>query len=231
MSKARRPLLEQTLLKSHANDVLMTIQAAGLDPSDFEWSRRKSTSGNSTVSVLLYHPTGAYYVFDLKDNCAECSPGMDTTIERFTAGSWSLQLSYVDTWLRSVKREAKEPDLWAAILQEKILVLAATSPKGRDAPFSAKERRYVSSQLKNLKRHLSTTQNLSNSQMRFITARLNYLEEAAQRQGRRDWIHTAIGVLFTIAVGVALAPDSARELFRLAGTLFQRLLGGSFALP
>jgi len=60
---------------------------------------------------------------------------------------------------------------------------------------------------------------------------LNYLAEAASRMGRQDWIHTTIGVIFTIAVGVGLAADQARELFRFVGNTLSHLLGGALPLP
>jgi hypothetical protein len=57
-------------------------------------------------------------------------------------------------------------------------------------------------------------------QLRFINARLAYLEDASKRLGRKDWMTIAVGIVTNIVVGAAFAPDTARELFRMAGQLF-----------
>jgi hypothetical protein len=45
------------------------------------------------------------------------------------------------------------------------------------------------------------------------------------------WLHMTIGVLFTIVVGIALAPDAARNLFIFATQALNQILNGSRLLP
>ena len=56
---------------------------------------------------------------------------------------------------------------------------------------------------------------------------LKYLSESSKRQGRKDWFHTAIGVLFTIIIGLSLAPDQARELLRFATSVLKQIISGA----
>ena len=65
----------------------------------------------------------------------------------------------------------------------------------------------------------------------FITLRLTHLEDASKRLGRKDWITLAMGTLTNIIVGVALAPDAARELLRNAGALLGWVASGALSLP
>jgi hypothetical protein len=43
--------------------------------------------------------------------------------------------------------------------------------------------------------------------------------------GRKDWLNILLGGLFGLAVTLALDPEKARGLLRLAGTVFQSLWG------
>ena len=47
---------------------------------------------------------------------------------------------------------------------------------------------------------------------------LTHLVAAAKRQGRRDWLHTCIGVIVTIATAVGLAPNEVRAIWAIVKT-------------
>jgi hypothetical protein len=75
------------------------------------------------------------------------------------------------------------------------------------------------------------TVELSADQLKFIDARLGHLKDAAGRLGRKDWTTLAMGALTSIIIGAALPPDSARELFSLAGRLLAWIVEVARALP
>jgi hypothetical protein len=48
-----------------------------------------------------------------------------------------------------------------------------------------------------------------------IGEKLDYLLAAAKRQGRKDWLHTSIGVIFTLATALAFSPEQAKTIWNI----------------
>ncbi|HEV3456075.1 MAG TPA: hypothetical protein VHG32_05915 [Thermoanaerobaculia bacterium] len=118
-----------------------------------------------------------------------------------------------------------------ALASETQLVRTAAGPFDDNAPFTTPEKIRVVQVIHELKQHLLLTTELSASQLKFIEARLGHLEDAAGRLGRKDWTTLAMGALTSIIIGTALSPDSARELFSLAGRLLSWIVEVAHALP
>jgi hypothetical protein len=159
------------------------------------------------------------------------SPGEHTFEEREFSLTWESQLEHVKNWATYLKREIDAPDLWGQILNEKGLAEAALSAEDSDAAFTAKEQQYISSSLREIKDYLVSKHHLHDEQARFVEERLDILEKESKRQGRQAWLHTTIGVLFTIIIGISLAPDAARDLFKFATQALSKILHGSYLLP
>lgn len=218
-------MMENKLLNSHKNEIFEVIQQSGLNPSDFKWVGIISKfPPNTKVSKLIHQPTEHYFIFDLKNNkhWAEYSPGKETWTETQYPGSWEFQKSYVMGWLDCLKKESM-PDLWEAISKENILDESRFSDN--DSPFNPEEKEQISKRLYEIERHLISTQNLSEEHEEVVRARLNYLEESSKRQNRRDWLHTMIGVFFTIIVGIGMSSSAANELFNFASHSFNNIFG------
>ena len=66
-----------------------------------------------------------------------------------------------------------------------------------------------------IKTYLIAEIKIDSDQKKETNERLDYLIEAAKRQGRKDWIHTAIGVIFTLAVSLSLSPEQAKSIWGL----------------
>ena len=132
-------MAENLILNSQKNEVLLTIQDIGLDPSEFQWA---TWSSNQTkylmVSTVIHELTEYYFMFDFKDRkqFAEFSPGTEAQVEYDYPGSWTFQSVAVRKWLTSLKREIETPDLWAAIGEEKKLAEAASSFEIPNSPFT-----------------------------------------------------------------------------------------------
>ncbi len=221
------------LLKSQRNDVLETIRNKGLDPLEFEWDTRGSKHVHGSVSGIFHRPTGYYFIFEHTPThrVSVYSPGSDTLHTTASRPEWNQQLRDVRKWLDYLKRESEAPDLWAEIAQETTIAEAASSETASNTPLTPQEQEYISSQLQEIKQYLITTHDLSEDHAEFVEGRLNYLEEAAKREGRQDWLHTAIGVVFTISVGIALAPGAARELLWFVTNTFRQLVDTIPSLP
>jgi hypothetical protein len=99
----------------------------------------------------------------------------------------------------------------------------AASADSTNAPFSAAEIGKISDGLRELEAYVESTHHLDEQKHAFLESRLRYLVDAAHRQGRRAWLYTAIGVLFTVVMGLSMAPDQAKEIFRFIGNVLDIL--------
>ncbi len=215
------------LLQTQANDVLNAIRKNGFDPAEFAWE----IEGTPT---LRHRPSGDYFFsFDLVDygqHQAYYCPGEDTEEEEWRGGSWQGQLSLVEQWLTNLKREIQAPDLWSLLSEQTALVQAASTDSA-NTPFSAAEIEKISDGVRELQAYIEKTHELDEQKHAFVESRLDYLTDAAHRQGRQDWLHTAIGVLFTVVMGLSMAPHQAKEIFRFVDDVLQAILKTQSLLP
>lgn len=208
-------MVENTILRSQKNEIFERIKKYGLNPSEFKWIQIDSKCGTIEKADKLFHqPTEHYSIFEFVTNkhWAEYSPGPNKSKNvRYIANSWDTQLSNVEDWLVNLKKELV-PDLWEAFSKENILDESNFSSEN-DYPFTKIEQEQISKKLNEIEKYLKSIQNLSKDQEKFIRERFLYLEESSKHQNKRDWLYTAIGVFFTIVVGVGMAPQAANDLF------------------
>ena len=220
------------LLQSQKNDVFRAIQTAGMAPTEFEWSTRESRHDKSTqVPSLVHTPTGYVFIFDLNpaNNFRYCwySPYGEFHDVGYGLNkvNWPSVMSVVEDWIKALQQEYSEPDLWQLTLAEKQLVVSSLEDLD-NTQFSAAEQARISLALEQLQSRLAATGEHSAVQLKFIESRLNHLEEASRRLGRKDWITFAMGTLTNIILGAAFSPDAARELLRNAGSLLGWITSG-----
>ncbi len=89
-----------------------------------------------------------------------------------------------------------------------------------DDPITQDQREQIAHGIGEIRRFLIEDRDQQKQTVEFIMDKLNYLESSAKRISRKDWLHTAIGILFIIAIGIALPPNEARDLFSLATNAF-----------
>ena len=212
------------------NQVLEEIEKHELAAADFEWAevqkeRIPMVADEGVVSVLVHRPTGYSFSFDLRGDqpSTTFSPGQEL-LDRHEICRNIPQIMgfFVLEWLPSLKREVAAPDLWAELQQTGKLVDIVREMSG-DGEFSETERAQATEAIRVVKQWLLEHHEFDREQAARINARFDYLIEAVRRMSRMDWLHTAIGVLFTIAVG--LAPARARELFDVAANALSGVVG------
>lgn len=206
------------LLKSQKNEILELIKEVGLDPFNFEWSVVSSSMTHELqVSRIDYVVSGFFYTFDIHkgNHYAIYSPGKEMLLGKQYPGSWEYQRQYVRNWLSYLRREIDQPNLWAEILKYQLPPGSELGPDISNEPFAAYQVEKILSGLNQVRAYLEEQGLASEEQKRFVNERLNYLADAAKRQGRKDWIYTCIGVLVTIATALALAPEQAKTLWYL----------------
>jgi hypothetical protein len=127
----------------------------------------------------------------------------------------------------SIQTELSEPDPWT-LLKEGSILADQIPADVEGATFSEEELRRLHQHLESVREFLLSSVEPTETQVQLIDEKLRYLEQAARRQSKQDWAHTAIGVTFTIAIGLAMAPEQAQKLFSLTSeflrTIFLRLL-------
>ncbi len=215
------------LLKTQANDVLNAVRKISLDPEDFAWELGQAPTLRHTSSGNYFF---TFQLVDYGQHQAEYCPGQDTGYEDRRGGDWEGQLSLVEEWLTNLKREVLPPDLWSLLSEQTALVEAAAADSP-NTPFNTAEIEEISDGLRELRAYIENAHHLDEQKHAFLESRLGYLVDAARRQGSHDWLHTAIGVLFTIVVGLTMAPDQAKEIFRFLGNVLQAILKTPPLLP
>jgi hypothetical protein len=211
-----------TLLKYQKNEVFELIKESSLDPFNFFWNKTASSRSGDTlssdiISKLEYKGSDFYFLFDFlrKAHYAEYSPGNDKLVDEYYPGAWKNQQYYVQQWLSFLKREIDQPDLWAQLSEYQFPREDQLSRDMGNEPFTAFQVDQIVRGIDLIKTYLIAEIKIDSDQKKETNERLDYLIEAAKRQGRKDWIHTAIGVIFTLAVSLSLSPEQAKSIWGL----------------
>jgi hypothetical protein len=221
------------ILKSQADQIFFIINQFKMQPDEFLWEETKSgITQDLIVSKLVHSKTKYFFRFDLTKGKHYCvfSPGETKHTDTQFPGSWDLQIDYFKDWLSYLKREISSPDLWSKIDKENILAKGVTESED-NLPFTSMEFEKIQVSLNEIKEYILKTQSLSQNDVKFLETRISYLEESSKRLGRKDWISILIGVLANIIIGLALAPETAKELFKITSDALNWLLINNFLLP
>lgn len=221
---------DATLTKTEKNRILKLIVKYGPPPDDFEWSEKQQEEYSYMAyrpykaSVLTHRPTGYYCIFG--GHNITTSPGITKKVEDYGhEDQWDKKENACGRWLVDVKLEVEAPDLWATIGQEKVLSTAASSKTLDNRPFTAAEQSLIAAKLDGIRAYLVEGQQFAATEAETVERELAYLRESSERLGRKDWLNNLLGGLVGLAIGLALDPEKARGLLRLAGTVFQSLWG------
>jgi len=230
-----------TLLPSQKNEILKIIQEQGLEYANFSWGIGEYTTSSEDmlttglvdvvhkVPKLIYEDSQFYFQFELLEGQHHCtfSPGREKLFEQKFPRAWQHQKNSVREWTINLKREIEAPDLWAEMEKYKVAFSLTLPEQLLNEPIPTYEAEKISKKLNLLADKIEEQFELTNEQNQFVRSKLNYLADATKRQRSVDWAHTLIGVSLTIAVGLSLAPDKAKELWELMRSLgeFIHLIG------
>lgn len=232
------------LLKTQKNEVFKILQEAGLEPANFSWAEEPSISNSEVyVSRLNYGGSQFYFQFDFFRNLqwrnssdpklttshyCEFSPGEDAVVSREHPGSWRLQKDNVHYWAKYIKRQIEAPDLWSEIEKYRAALPLVTNEQLVNEPIPAYEVDEIVEKIQLLADKIEKQFELDEEQNQFVRSKLNYLEDAAKRQPRRDWENILISVFIGIAFQLALEPTKAQQFWQLVKGIigpFIHLLG------
>jgi hypothetical protein len=165
-----------------------------------------------------------YYYFTFGQFFSSCSPGIERSEEDLVVSGWTEQLQQCADWLSRLKEELETPDLWGLAGQATQLVEATVENSINNTPFTPKEQHYIAQQLQNIQLYLLETQQINEEQATFIKKRLQYLEDSSKRSSRVDWLNQMLGVVFSIIISAAFAPEQAREILHFFVNAFYHLV-------
>lgn len=230
---------DYSLLPSQQNLIFRLIVELGLDPSEFEW--RKVTSGHltsPTVSVLFHKQSGFFFRFDFAFDArgerreSVYAPGAHNREERAYPVSFTQQVKEnVVPWLRNLKDEIAEPDLWGSIARGEVSFKPLLSITMPDAPFNAEDQADVARQIAELEKRIVDLQVLSEEQFRRLHERMNEIVEASKDMSRTRWLHFAAGEMVHFAVDAAVKSPWIGNVFSMALAGFQRIVNSLPSLP
>jgi hypothetical protein len=208
------------LTKWVRNNVFKAIEAAGLDPAEFDWD------GNFG-SALTHVPSGAHFVFGGEfghyEGTYQAGDSPEWPYEVYSPPSL---LKRVEGWLSDLKLDLDTPDLWGELRSERELLGGAYDEVG-NTPFTPEERTELARQLGEIKEYVKKTYSLSKEQTEALERKLEYLEEATGRLGRIDWRTAFLGAMMEFLLVAALSPETARDVFAMG----VRTLGHLFGHP
>ena len=189
------------------NDIFTAIQASGLGPEAFVWD-------DSADDICLRHrSSAAYFVFagTYGKYVARYASGDDAVTE-LNAYSWPTHLERFTRWVVAVKDDMETPDLWAELSRQTELVAGASDDSLENTPFTPDERAEIARQLNELRQRAKAEYCLSETQAEDLDSKLDYLLDAADRLGRKDWLNACIGALVGYFLAAALSPDASRQI-------------------
>jgi hypothetical protein len=115
----------------------------------------------------------------------------------------------------------------AGLEGEAELLRTASEGVSENTPFTSEEQKEIAARLAVWAAHAQRTHSLSSAQMQSLQMKLDYLNEASRRFGRKDWLNLCAGTIISYILTASLPPDAAREMF--LGVL--RAVGHLYGLP
>jgi hypothetical protein len=197
----------EKLEKWKSNQVFKAIEAAGLNPAEFDWD-------NSAADICIRHRSSESY-FDFGGVAGQYIVRYATGDEPATQlakYTWEALMASVELWLADVKRDTETVDLWAQLRQGTDLLEGAWAEAVDNTPFSSDERNDIARRLDELSAHVKSTYALSERQLSQFDARLEYLVGASDRLGRKDWLILFIGIVAEFVLVAVLPPEVARNV-------------------
>jgi hypothetical protein len=86
--------------------------------------------------------------------------------------------------------------------------------------FTAAERQRITDSINRLQSEIRKIPNISQEQLDLILRKLDEMNKASERLGRKDWINYVIGTLTSIGISAAFAPDAMRAVFHSVSAAF-----------
>ena len=212
--------MQHELLRSQRNELFRWVQDAGFDPNDFKWMAWEDEDDSALGPTLLYRgPERFFFRFERTSDGAywvTYSPTAGQVVAHTIVPSdWKDQLGYVGVWLEHLKRELREPDLWRQLAESQIGPGVSADPEGGNRAFTVAEAKQITAGVEAMREYLATECPEAAEVLEPVNETLGHIAEAANRQGRIDWLNMCIGALFSTGIDRLLTPEHGTKLMEL----------------
>ena len=107
---------------------------------------------------------------------------------------------------------------------------ALVSDDPNNSPFSSNELEQIAESIKKLKIELDQSELFLAEQLDLVTRKLDEIQAASQRLGRKDWIHYVGGALTSLCITAAFTPEARNGLFESVNAAFEWLFSNALNL-
>jgi hypothetical protein len=171
------------LEKLFRNGIIEAVEKGGLAP------RECTFDFNDDDGCYITHgPSGSSFVvegpFGRHTTIAVVGEGAPRQLDAY---SWTTVKERAERWAREVKRDVDTPDLWAELQGQREVLTGARYEDVENTPFTPDEQTEIAQQLQQIKDFVKEEHSLSEAQMRSLEGKLDYIEAATGRIGRKDW--------------------------------------------
>jgi transposase len=135
-----------------------------------------------------------------------------------TRVSWRAAVKSFRKWSERVAKAAGKgtgPDLWKQFNQSREFFENQTKEGAGNSHFTSIEQVEISVRIKQAKEYIHNSSELTDEQFSRIATRLEYIEEASKRIGRKDWLIMFNGTVLGMMVNDTITPQVAQHIFVL----------------
>lgn len=134
------------------------------------------------------------------------------------AGGWNVTLASAERWEKRVAKAAereKGSDLWKELKYGKGFFEGESGQDTSNTPFTGAEQAEISARIKQARDYVRTSGELKSEQIARIETRLDHIEEASTRIGRKDWLMMFNGGILSLVLADTITPQMAQHIFML----------------
>jgi hypothetical protein len=106
-------------------------------------------------------------------------------------------------------------DLWGEFKRDSGLLAGDRELDIENTPFSSTEQAEISARIRQAKDYITSSRELTGDQVAQVEARLDHVEEASRRIGRKDWLMLFNGAVFSLILTDLITPPAAQHIIML----------------
>jgi hypothetical protein len=99
-----------------------------------------------------------------------------------------------------------------------------------NSPFSSNELTHIASSVTNIKKELTQRDDIEAEKLELISRKLDEIQAASGRLGRKDWINYVTGTLTSLCISTAFSPELSKTLFVTVSSAFTWLFDNALKL-
>ena len=191
--------------------------------------REKSSSKIDFSSVILSVRT------TYGDHCEVVVgyPGLQNVLKDMHIGDAVLYETPIDGILevRALTMDPTKVELLVSQVSPRLGIVGGFVDEGsNNSPFSPKELKQIASSVTKIKKELTQRDDIEAEQQELISRKLDEIQAASSRLGRKDWINYVTGTLTALCISAAFSPEVTKAIFVTANSAFSWLFDNALKL-